>query len=121
YGLRWDINTPLKGNNLAHQPFTVIGLENPATMTLAPRGTPLYATTYGNVAPRVGVAYRFGGRPGWESVLRGGFGIFYDLGYGSIGGAPSYFPYESLTVIYGATLPLSAAEAAPPPLTTSPP
>ena len=121
YGLRWDINTPPKGNNLANQPFTVIGLENPATMTLAPRGTPLYDTTYGNVAPRLGVAYRFGGRPGWETMLRGGFGIFYDLGYGSIGGASSYFPYEALTVISGATLPLSAAEAVPPPLTTAPP
>ena len=54
YGLRWDINPPLKGKNLANDPFTVTGLNDPATMTLAPRGTPLYQTTYGNVAPRVG-------------------------------------------------------------------
>jgi outer membrane receptor protein involved in Fe transport len=48
YGLRWDINPPLKGKDLANQPFTVIGLNDPATMTLAPRATPLYQTTYGN-------------------------------------------------------------------------
>jgi hypothetical protein len=57
YGLRWDINPPLKGKNLANDPFTVTGLNDPATIALAPRGTPLYQTTYGNVAPRVGVAY----------------------------------------------------------------
>src|SRR5262249_14974782 len=58
YGLRWDINPPLKGKNSANDPFTVAGLNNPATMTLAPRGTPLYETTYGNVAPRFGLAYQ---------------------------------------------------------------
>ena len=52
YGLRWDINPPLKGKNLANDPFTVTGLNDPATLALAPRGTPLYQTTYGNVAPR---------------------------------------------------------------------
>ena len=119
YGLRWDINTPLKGKNLANQPFTVIGLENPATMTLASRGTPLYDTTYGNVAPRVGVVYQSGGEPGWETVLRAGFGIFYDLGYGSLGGAFSYWPFEALKIIPSASLPLTSNDAAPPPLTTS--
>jgi hypothetical protein len=121
YGLRWDINPALKGKNLANQPFTVNGLDNPATMTLATRGTSLYETTYGNVAPRVGVAYQFGGPPNWETVLRGGFGIFYDLGYGSLGGASSYFPFFAVKTIARAPFPLSAADAAPPPITTSPP
>src|SRR6201991_2388059 len=48
YGLRWDVNPALKGKNRENDPFTVIGLDNPATLTLAPRGTPLYETTYGN-------------------------------------------------------------------------
>jgi len=61
YGLRWDINTPLKGKTAANQPYTVIGLNDPATMTLAPRGTPLYQTKYGSVAPRLGLAYQFRG------------------------------------------------------------
>lgn len=86
YGLRWDVNPPLKGKNPANDPFTVEGLNNPATMTLAPRGTRLYQTTYGNVAPRLGIAYKLDINPIWGSVLRGGFGAFYDIGSGSLGG-----------------------------------
>jgi len=121
YGLRWDINPPFKGKNLANQPFTVTGLNNPATIALAPRGTPLYDVTYGNVAPRVGVAYQLRGAPDWGTVLRGGFGIFYDLGYGSLGGISSYFPYQAENVFAGVPFPLSPQNAAPPVITTNPP
>jgi hypothetical protein len=121
YGLRWDINPPLMGKNLANDPFTVTGLNDPATIELAPRGTPLYQTTYGNVAPRVGVAYRLGGGANWTSVLRGGFGIFYDLGSGSLGAASSYFPYSAENVFAPVPFPLSSQNAAPPALTTNPP
>jgi len=121
YGLRWDLNTPLKGKNLANQPFTVTGLDNPPTIALAPRGTPLYKTTYDNVAPRFGVAYLLTDKPDWATVLRGGFGIFYDLGYGSLGGASYSFPFEGLKVIPGASLPLSPTNATPPQLATSAP
>jgi hypothetical protein len=121
YGLRWDLNTPLKGKNLANQPFTVMGLDNPSTIALAPRGTPLYKTTYDNVAPRFGVAYLLTDKPDWATVLRGGFGTFYDLGYGSLGGASYSFPFEGLKVIPGASLPLSPTNATPPELATSAP
>jgi hypothetical protein len=121
YGLRWDINPPLKGKNLANQPFTVTGLTDPATIALAPRGTPLYDTTYGNVAPRVGVAYQLSRAPNWGSTIRGGFGIFYDLGYGSLGGVSSYFPYQSENLFAGVPFPLAPQKAAPPVITTSPP
>jgi len=121
YGLRWDINPPLKGKNLANDPFTVVGLNDPATMTLAPRGTPLYQTTYGNVAPRFGVAYQLSGRRDWGAVLRGGFGVYYDLGSGSLGGVSSYFPYLNYTFAADVPFPLSPQNAAPPALTDSPP
>jgi Carboxypeptidase regulatory-like domain/TonB dependent receptor-like, beta-barrel len=123
YGLRWDINPPLKGKNAANDPFTVTGLNNPATIALAPRGTPLYETTYGNVAPRLGLAYQVGGRPNWGAVLRAGFGIFYDLGQGSLGGVTSYFPYFTNKTIQPSPVPfpLSPRDAAPPPFTLSPP
>jgi hypothetical protein len=118
YGLRWDINPAIKGKNLTNQPFTVTGLNDPATMTLAPRGTPLYDTTYGNIAPRVGVAYQLRHSANWATVLRGGFGIFYDLGYGSLGGVSSYFPYFAEKVFSPTPYPLSPQQAAPPPITT---
>jgi len=115
FGVRWDIDPPLEGKNLANQPFTVTGLSDPATLALAPRGTPLYQTTYGNVAPRVGVAYQFHK----EAVLRAGFGTFYDLGYGSLGGASSYFPYYSSNLFLNVPLPLSAQQTIPPQITTN--
>ena len=130
YGLRWDVNTALKGKNLASQPLTVINLNEPSNLALAPLGTPLYQTRYGNVAPRVGLAYQLGGRPDWGAVLRGGFGIFYDLGYGSLGGASSYFPFFATKIITpttcpsgveGICYPLTPQQAAPPPFTTNPP
>jgi hypothetical protein len=121
YGLRWDINPPLKGKNLANDPFTVTGLNDAVTIALAPRGTPLYQTTYGNVAPRVGVAYQLDGGSNWTSVLRGGFGIFYDLGTGSLGGVSSYFPYSASNFFFNTTFPLSPQNAAPPAITVNPP
>jgi hypothetical protein len=94
YGLRWDVNPPLKGKNLSNDPFTLTGLDNPAminpaALALAPRGTPLYATTWGNVALRIRLAWRLTR----ATTLRSGFGIFYDLGQGSLGGANDYCPY----------------------------
>src|SRR5262249_38661012 len=69
YGLRWDLDPPLKGKNSQSDPFTVVGLNNPATMTLAPRGTPFYQTTFGNVSPRLGLGYQLSDTPNWSSVL----------------------------------------------------
>lgn len=121
YGVRWEINPALKGKNLANQPFTVENLNDPANLALAPRGTPLYETTYGNFAPRVGVAYQLRQTPQWNTVLRAGFGIFYDLGYGSLGGVSSYFPYGNSNIYSGVPFPLTPQQAAPPQLSTSPP
>ena len=119
YGLRWDINPALRGKNRDNDPFTVIGLNNPAAMTLAPHGTPLYQTTYGNIAPRVGFAYQFSGSRDWGAVLRAGFGVFYDLGQGSLGGVSSFFPYLADKNFSLTPFPLSPQDAAPPALTTN--
>ncbi|HEY0723481.1 MAG TPA: TonB-dependent receptor, partial [Pyrinomonadaceae bacterium] len=119
YGLRWDINPALRGKNRDNDPFTVVGLNNPATMTLAPRGTPLYETTYGNIAPRIGAAYQFGGIRNWGAVVRAGFGVFYDLGQGSLGGVSSFFPYLIDKSFSNSPFPLTPQQAAPPALTTN--
>jgi hypothetical protein len=124
YGLRWDVNPTIKGKNAESEPFTLTGISStgvdPATVALAPRGTPLYQTTWGNVAPRVGVAYQIRGKPGWETILRGGYGIFYDIGQGSLGAVNFYFPFSNFKILpAGTTFPLSPANAAPPPITTN--
>jgi hypothetical protein len=121
YGLRWDVNPPLKGKDAASDPFTVAGLGNPTTMTLAPRGTPLYETTYGNVAPRIGFAYQFQGIRKWDAVVRAGFGVFFDLGHGSLGGIASFFPYLISKNLSLAQFPLNSQNAAPPAFTLKPP
>src|SRR5262249_42671824 len=95
YGLRWEVNTPPTDRH-GYDAFTVHGLNDLATMTLAPLGTPLWETTYNNFAPRIGVAYQLSQARGRETVLRGGFGIFYDLGTGptSAGIQGGTFPYS---------------------------
>lgn len=121
YGLRWEINPALKGKNSVSDPFTVIGLNNPATLTLAPRGAPLYQTTYGNVAPRLGLAWQLNPNADWGLALHAGGGVFYDLGQGGLGAASSSFPFSATSINGPAAFPLSPQNAAPPPLATNPP
>ena len=79
YGLRWDVDyapqtiesTPLIG-------ITGFSLTNLSNLAYAPEKQP-YTTHWGNVAPRFGGAYRLNTTPGRETVLRGGWGIFYGL------------------------------------------
>ena len=94
YGVRWDVNPPFRGHTTNNDPFTVQGLDNPKTMTLAPRGTPLFHTRYSNIAPRFGTRLS-----GWADLrlgdgLQGRLWIFYDLGAGSLGNVTSGFPYQ---------------------------
>jgi Carboxypeptidase regulatory-like domain len=78
-GLRWDVN-PAPGVTQGLMPYTVTELTDVAQMALAPQGTPLWKTDWFGVAPRLGVAYEINNNPGQETVIRGGFGVFYDTG-----------------------------------------
>ena len=77
-GLRWDVN-PAPGSSNGELPYTVRG-SSLATLVLAPKGTPLWNTTWFNFAPRLGAAYVLRNRPHWETVVRGGGGVFFDTG-----------------------------------------
>lgn len=122
YGLRWEVN-PAPKETSGNHPAVVRGIDNPANLTLEPDGTPLYETTYGNFAPRVGVAYLLSERQNWQSVIRGGFGVFYDLGNGTAADAfgASVFPYTTFRSIPNVTYPLTPAQAAPPVISRNPP
>ena len=77
-GLRWEINPPPTGAN-GQDAYTVSGsLSEPSTLGIAPRGTALWQTSWYNLAPRLGVAWQAGGKPGWETILRTGGGVFFD-------------------------------------------
>ena len=120
YGVRWEINTPpteRKGNDA----LTVLGLDNPPSLTLAPLGTPLWETTYNNFAPRVGIAYLWSRQRGWETVLRGGIGLFYDLGTGNSGNAINSLAHTAVKNFPDTPFPLDPAQATPPTFRLTPP
>jgi hypothetical protein len=116
YGLRWEYNAAPSSPN-GTLPFTVTGVDNLATMSLAPPGTPLWHPQKDDFAPRLGLAWQ----PVPSVVLRAGAGIFYDLGYASVANGVSAFPYVQGKSILNTSFPLSAPAAAPPPFTTNPP
>ncbi len=52
-------------------------------------------------------------------MLRGGIGTFYDAGSGFLGTATFGFPFKAVSTLFFVPLPLSAQQAAPPPLSES--
>lgn len=120
YGLRWEVNPPPTAKD-GRDLFTATGLETPATIVLAPPGTPLWKTTYDNFAPRLGMAYQLRQQPGSETIIRGGFGIFYDLGQGLAGSTATSFPYSRRSqVARGTPFPLTLSQLTPPPFNPVP-
>lgn len=114
YGLRWEVN-PAPSERNGNDPFAVIQVDNVATLDIAPRGEPLYETTYNNLAPRVGVSFQLFQGHGRETVLRSGFGIFYDLGTAPLSRAFAAFPFSASRSLNGnPSFPLTAALLAPP-------
>jgi hypothetical protein len=117
-GLRWDVN-PATGVTQGPLPLTVQGADNLSTMTLAPPGTQPWKTTWYNFAPRLGVAYSLRNALGYETVVRGGGGLFFDTGQ-QTGGEGFFGPnYQSSVVLASlpgspASFPLSPAQALPP-------
>lgn len=111
-GLRWDVN-PAPGVSSGIAPYTVIGEGNLSTMKLAPEGTPLWKTTWVNLAPRLGAAYVIQNIPAWETVVRGGGGLFFDTGQ-QLGAAGFQGPGVSATVYPTGGFPIPAGELTPP-------
>ena len=103
YGLRWELNpAPSSRGTTALASWT--NINNPAAIALAPSGTPLWSTTYGNFAPRFGIARRL--TQEGDFVFRAGAGIFYDLGVGSAANLPLVFPGGTSRTSLGVPLPV---------------
>jgi hypothetical protein len=82
----------------------------------------LYPTKYDGIAPRLGIAFNLSEKSGWESVVRGGVGLYYDLGVGISANAASQFPYFRSRSVGTVAFPLSDANATPaPPLSVTTP
>jgi hypothetical protein len=115
YGLRWEYNATPSAANGYLLPFTATGLDNPATMQLAPKGTPLWHPQKDDFAPRLGLAWHL--LP--NLVLRAGAGIYYDLGYSDVANATAGFPFLQSKPVPNTSFPLSAASAMPLPFSTA--
>jgi hypothetical protein len=101
YGLRWDVD--IAPHTASGPPFlAVTGYNNLSSLSAAPTGTPIFHTTYNNFAPRVGLAYLLSPSKGHETVLRGGFGVFYDLATTEAGDQifPSLYPFSAGNVCF---------------------
>jgi hypothetical protein len=117
YGVRWDVDfTPSTTDGPAMPTVTGFSYTDLSQLALAPPGRSIYNTRYGNFAPRVGAAYQLRQKPGWETVARGGFGVFYDLSGTEVGDANIYegYPYTVFTINYTAPFPTPAAVAVAP-------
>lgn len=118
YGLRWELNpapSPRNGTVLAS--WRNIG--DPANLSLAPLGTPAYATTYGNLAPRVGMALKL--NESGTTVLRAGWGLYYDLGTGAAASMGAYFPNSSDSYLPSLDFPVADPSVYLPAITADPP
>jgi len=114
YGLRWDLNPPPHEAS-GKSALTLTQIDDAAHLAFAPPGTPLWKTTYKNFAPRGGLSYQLSQHQGRETILRGGIGIFYDLGNGSAANAfVGAFPFSTIRTLTGIPVPISANDAAPP-------
>src|SRR6266849_871580 len=117
YGLRWDVDfvpSSLSGPEFAA--VTGFNLSDLSNLALAPPGTPPYKTKWGNLAPRIGLAYELSESQGWQTVLRGGFGVFYDLATSEVGNilAGNSYPFGATGSKPGAFFPLTPGTDAPP-------
>ncbi len=120
-GLRWDIN-PAPGNLTGPIPYTIDQIANLATTALAPENTPLWKTDWRGLAPRAGLAYQLRQEPGRETVLRTGFGIFYDTGnIVASEGFNGFIGYSSFAYLSGVSVPLTEAQVTLPPPSVAPP
>ena len=103
YGLRWEITpapairglTSAASGAVAAAPFAPL-------LPAAPLTQPLWQTNYAQVAPRGGAAYRLDS----QSVLRAGWGVFYDTGLGTAVDPVNGFPFNRWQfTVGGAALP----------------
>jgi hypothetical protein len=119
YGLRWDVDfAPSSLNGPSIPALTGYSLTNLGQLGIAPAGTPAFKTPYGNIAPRIGVAYQIFGPTHPQTVVRGGFGVFYDL-VSSEGGnllSQLYPPFGNFTNLGSTTFPFQAGQIVPPPI-----
>jgi hypothetical protein len=118
YGLRWEFSPApsARGNTLLGAWKNV---DDPASIALAPAGTPIWESVYSNFAPRAGLAWSLTNKR--DLVLRLGGGIFYDSGVGAAANLPSGFPNSALAIAFGVPIPVGDITPLLPVISENPP
>jgi hypothetical protein len=118
YGLRWEWSPPPTGRGTTTL-ASWQSVSDPATIALAPTGTALWKTTYGNFAPRIGIAYTLTANR--DFVLRANWGLFYDLGVGQAATLATQFPNGAALATDNVPVPISDATPYLPSFSLQPP
>jgi hypothetical protein len=119
YGVRWEVNPAPSGRGSTSL-LAWSNVNDPAAITLAPQGNPLWNTTYGNFAPRLGLAYSL--TQNRDFVVRAGGGVFYDLGVGSASLLATDFPNGASGIPATVSVPVPDwTPYLPPPVSLQPP
>jgi hypothetical protein len=110
FGVRWEINPP-PGESNGNLPYTLEGnIGQPATLSLASKGTALWKTTWLNFAPRLGVSWTAHKREGAETVVSAGGGVFFDTDNQLAASGFNGLGFRASNVLYGAALPVTATQ-----------
>jgi outer membrane receptor protein involved in Fe transport len=92
-GLRYDVSTVSRERDGNLQNF------DPVTLTLSPRGQKVYNMDTNNFGPRIGFAFDVFGTQ--KTVLRGGYGIYYNRELPASWGSPQANTYPSSSISIG--------------------
>jgi hypothetical protein len=106
-GLRWEVNPPPSGRH-GMDAYTAVGyIDSPATLRVAPRGTPLWHTGWLNLAPRFGAAWKIDDEPGRELIVHAGAGVFFDTGNQRALGAFNALGFTTTSYLSNVPVPLT--------------
>ena len=109
-GLRWEVNPP-PGEAHGENAYTLAGnIGDPSSLSLAPQGTPLWKTSWYNLAPRLGIAWTAHQEPGHETVLRAGGGVFFDTDNKEAAQGFSGIGFSAYQILGGSPLPFTAPQ-----------
>ena len=123
YGLRWDLNPPPHSRYPNNQDYLPAYVNSAGGLTFGQVGSSYWNTQYSNFAPRLGIAYVLRQSPAWETVVRGGIGLFYDIGSQAAPGFNSeiYPVLQEKAVTSNVSFPLTPQQLALPPVNLSNP
>lgn len=118
YGVRWELSPAPSARGVTTLAAWT-NVNTPSQIALAPLGSQLWSTTYKNFAPRIGVAYSLDEKGTF--VLRGGAGVFYDIGVGSSATLGAEFPNSASSFTPTVSLPVNQLSGYLPVVSLQPP